>query len=93
MYGKFYKLLIIWNFHLTIPHIQPGMMEWWNNGIAAFNALVFKEKAASCLRPGRLFARRAPSHYSIFPTFHYSSCDRSELSSNNYKNYSRETAI
>jgi len=33
----------------------------------------------SRLRRRRLFARRAPPHYSIFPTFHHSRCERSEL--------------
>ena len=58
-------------------------MEWWNNGIVAFHALVVKEKAASGLRRRRLFARRAPPHHSIFPTFHHSNQLRSaaELSS------------
>jgi hypothetical protein len=33
-------------------------------------------------RRRRLFARRAPPHYSIIPTFHHSNCERRELISN-----------
>jgi hypothetical protein len=47
MYRKFYKLLIIGNSQPTILHIQPGIMEWWNNGIIALHALVAKKKTAA----------------------------------------------
>jgi hypothetical protein len=53
-----------------------------------FNACGEKKKIfrkALLFRRRRLFARRAPSHYSIFPTFHHSNsnCEHSELSSIN----------
>jgi hypothetical protein len=37
--------LIIGNSQPAILHIQPGIMEWWNNGIIALHALVVKEEA------------------------------------------------
>ena len=43
MYRKFYKLLIIGNSQSTIlliPTGNDGIMEWWNNGIIAFHAII-----------------------------------------------------
>jgi hypothetical protein len=43
MYRKFYKLLIVGNSHPTIlfiPTGNDGIMEWWNNGIIAFHAMI-----------------------------------------------------
>ena len=84
MCQKFYKLLIIENPQPTILHIpnrNNGIMEWWNNCISCISCQE-ESSGKTCgpnrLRRRRLSARRAPSHHSIFPTFHHSSCERSE---------------
>jgi hypothetical protein len=92
MYGKSYKLLIIWDFQITILHVPKrnnGIMEWWNNVIKAFHAVICQGRI--------LAAKQAVFQYSavrvylpegrhpIIPIFQHSTipinCERSELSS------------
>jgi hypothetical protein len=50
MQRKSYKLLIIGNLQLTILHIpnrNNGIMEWWNNEIIAFHAVICQGRAAT----------------------------------------------
>jgi len=72
------------------PGHKVTLMEYWNNEIKRWGKVnncspqlpSFITSQLPSFRRRRISARRAPTHYSIIPTFHHSNCERSELSSN-----------